>query len=90
MKEQALTGKKYRTDHGHMAIKNGIKATRRLLPVTDVTSAPRKPPWLRVRPGGSGRFESVRERSGANNLQLFVKSLIAPTSVSAGGTERRP
>ena len=78
MKEQALTGKKYRTDHGHMAIKNGIKATRRLLPVTDVTSTPRKPPWLRVRPGGSGRFESVRETVRSQQLATVCEESHCP------------
>ena len=78
MKQQALSGQKYQTDHGHMAIKNGIKQRGRLLPVTDVTSSPRKPPWLRVRLRGNGRFESVRDAVRSQQLATVCEESHCP------------
>ena len=49
------SGSKYRTAQGFTAIKDGIK----LVPV-EAPARRRKPPWLRVRAGGDGRYASVR------------------------------
>tara|TARA_B100001765_G_scaffold189327_1_gene135554 strand:- start:13 stop:984 length:972 start_codon:yes stop_codon:yes gene_type:complete len=78
MKQRALSGKKYQTGHGHMAIKNGIKQRDLLLPVTDVTSSPRKPPWLRVRLHGNGRFESVRDMVRSQQLATVCEESHCP------------
>ena len=49
------SGAKYRTARGFAAIKDGIKVVD-----LDADEAPlRKPPWLRVRIGGNGRYASV-------------------------------
>ncbi|MEC9251907.1 MAG: lipoyl synthase, partial [Pseudomonadota bacterium] len=78
MKQRALSGKKYQTDHGHMAIKNGIKQRGHLLPVTDLTSSPPKPPWLRVRLRGNGRFESVRDAVRSQQLATVCEESHCP------------
>jgi len=78
MKQRALSGKKYQTGHGHTAIKNGIKQRDLLLPVTDVTSSPRKPPWLRVRLRGNGRFESVRDAVRSQQLATVCEESHCP------------
>lgn len=48
------SGSKYRTSQGFAAIKDGIK----LAPV-EAPPRQRKPPWLRVRAGGDGRYASI-------------------------------
>ena len=52
---QQVSGRKYQTPQGFNAIKDGIK-------LVDVDAPPRqrKPPWLRVRAGGDGRYAKVR------------------------------
>ncbi len=57
--KQQRSGAKYRTDLGHTAIKDGIKA-RHSQPASGSDLSQRKPPWLRVSmPGGTG-FNRIR------------------------------
>ena len=69
----APSGAKYRTAHGFAAIKNGIK-TRHL------DAAPRapKPPWLRVRVGGDGRYAAVRRAVKENRLATVCEESHCP------------
>ena len=69
----APSGAKYRTAHGFAAIKNGIK-TRQL------DAAPRapKPPWLRVRVGGDGRYAAVRRAVKENRLATVCEESHCP------------
>ena len=78
MKQRIVSGKKYRSKHGRTAIKDGIKESRRLLPVTDVASPPHKPPWLRVRLDGNGRFDSVRDSVRSQQLATVCEESHCP------------
>ena len=78
MKQRVLSGEKYKSKRGRTAVKDGIKQSRRLLPVTNVTSSPPKPPWLRVRLGGNGRFESVRDAVRSQQLATVCEESHCP------------
>ena len=61
MSTRPASGRKYRTPQGGTAIKDGIKV--RLIDAAEPSRTPRrqpKPPWLRVRLGGDGRYADVR------------------------------
>ena len=78
MNHRTLSGEKYVTDRGRVAIKNGIKQNSRLLPARDVTFNPHKPPWLRVRLAGNGRFESVRDTVRSQQLATVCEESHCP------------
>ena len=68
------TGRKYRTPQGFAAIKNGIKAKQ-----LDVGPPPApKPPWLRVRLGGDGRYAEVRRAVRGNALATVCEESHCP------------
>ena len=73
--EQATprSGAKYRTAHGLPAIRDGIK----LRPL-DATPRSPKPPWLRVRVGGDGRYAAVRRAVRANRLATVCEESHCP------------
>ena len=50
------SGEKFTTEHGVVAIKDGIKTNKDAAIATG-----RKPPWLRVRIGGGARFQAVQQ-----------------------------
>jgi lipoyl synthase len=52
----AESGRKYRTAHGHTAIKDGIKADA----ITQPRPAAAKPPWLRAPLPAGRRFDALR------------------------------
>ena len=69
----APSGAKYRTAHGFAAIKDGIK-------VRQLDAAPRapKPPWLRVRVGGDGRYAAVRHTVKEHRLATVCEESHCP------------
>ena len=68
------TGKKYQTEQGFTAIKNGVKARddRRATP-----SEP-KPPWLKARIPSGERFEKLRDTVRAHRLATVCEESICP------------
>ena len=68
----APSGAKYRAAHGY-AIKDGIKARQ-----LDAAPRPPKPPWLRVRVGGQGRYAAVRRAVRENRLATVCEESHCP------------
>ena len=68
------SGGKYRTRHGFTAIKDGIKVVDLDAPVV----RPPKPPWLRVRLGGDGRYAAVRRTVREHNLATVCEESHCP------------
>ena len=73
-KSGVKSGMKYRAANGVSAIKDGVKA-RRIIAVS--TPAP-KPPWLRVRVGGDGRYAKVRRAVRDNELATVCEESRCP------------
>ena len=73
-KDAAASGGKYRTRHGFTAIKDGIKVADLDVPAT----RPRKPPWLRVRLGGDGRYAAVRRTVREHGLATVCEESHCP------------
>ena len=69
----ARSGAKYRTAHGFAAIKDGIKVRQ-----LDAAPRPPKPPWLRVRVGGDGRYAAVRRAVKENRLATVCEESHCP------------
>ena len=68
------TGRKYTTEHGHAAIRNGVKHR----PDRREQQSPRKPSWLRARlPGGAG-YERVREIVNEHRLATVCQESMCP------------
>jgi len=68
------SGSKYRTAQGFSAIKDGIK-------VTEIDPAGRplaKPPWLRVRLGGNGKYAAVRRTVDEHRLATVCEESHCP------------
>ena len=73
-KAAVSSGAKYRTRQGFTAIKDGIKVVN-----IDVPNArPRKPPWLRVRLGGDGRYAAVRRTVREHRLATVCEESHCP------------
>ena len=70
----AASGGKYRTRQGFTAIKDGIKVVDIDAPTTRL----RKPPWLRVRLGGDGRYASVRRTVREHGLATVCEESHCP------------
>lgn len=71
------SGTKYQHQHGHSAIKDGIKRTSKLLPIVDLTRD-RKPPWIRVRLPAGRRFNHVQEIVRSNRLATVCEESHCP------------
>ncbi len=68
------SGRKYRTEQGFSAIRNGIK-------VVEIDSAGErlpKPPWLRVRLGGNGRYGAVQRTVREHRLATVCEESHCP------------
>ena len=73
-KDGVASGGKYRTAQGFTAIKDGIKVVN-----IDAPSArPGKPPWLRVRLGGDGRYAAVRRTVREHGLATVCEESHCP------------
>ena len=70
----AASGGKYRTRHGFTAIKDGIK----VVDIDASATRPRKPPWLRVRLGGDGRYAAVRRTVREHGLATVCEESHCP------------
>ena len=57
--KRVKSGQKFQTAHGFSAIKDGIKASVQN-DDPQLSNTERKPPWLRVKIAGGGRYERVR------------------------------
>ena len=68
------SGRKYRTAHGFSAIKDGIK----IVDLDGPSERPPKPPWLRVRLGGDGRYAAVRKTVREHNLATVCEESHCP------------
>ena len=73
-KDVVPSGGKYRTRQGFTAIKDGIK----LVDIDAPTSRSRKPPWLRVRLGGDGRYAAVRRTVREHGLATVCEESHCP------------
>ena len=70
------SGTKFRTEHGVVAIKNGVKQNRRAEPAP----VGRKPPWLRARmPAGVG-YSRVKENVREHRLATVCEESMCPNS----------
>ena len=69
----AKSGAKFRTPQGFWAIKDGVKAGGGGRFATG-----RKPPWLRVKPGGGERFEAVRQTVRNHHLATVCEESHCP------------
>ena len=67
------SGEKFQTETGFSAIKDGVK-------VNPAGSTPfcRKPPWLRVRIGGNGKYDSVRATVKQHQLATVCEESHCP------------
>ena len=68
------SGSKYRTRQGFTAIKDGIKVVHVDVPPTRRA----KPPWLRVRIGGDGRYAEVRRTVREKRLATVCEESHCP------------
>lgn len=68
------TGSKYRTEHGHPAIKNGVKhrRDRQQLP------SPVKPPWLKARIAGGSAYQTTKEIVTRHELATVCQESMCP------------
>lgn len=67
------SGSKFRTQQGFNAIKDGIKAGD-----TQAAKLDRKPPWLRVRIAGGGKYEAVRNTVRSHSLATVCEESHCP------------
>ncbi len=67
------SGKKFTTEHGVVAIKDGIKTN-----ANAATPTGRKPPWLRVRVGGGEKFKSVQRTVHEHKLATVCEESHCP------------
>jgi lipoic acid synthetase len=71
---EAKSGEKYRTAEGFTAIRNGVKQRARTAP-----AAPgRKPPWLRARVPGGGRYAELRGVVREHRLATVCEESMCP------------
>lgn len=68
------SGNKYVTDHGFKAVKDGIKQSRNATPA----QAGSKPPWLRARVPGGGKYEAVKKNVRDNRLATVCEESKCP------------
>ena len=68
------SGAKYRTAQGFSAIKDGIKITE----IDAAGVALRKPPWLRVRIAGNGKYAAVRRTVREHRLATVCEESHCP------------
>jgi lipoic acid synthetase len=67
------SGKKFTTDHGVVAIKDGVKTnTNANFPTS------RKPPWLRVKLGGGDKYKSVKQTVQTHHLATVCEESHCP------------
>ena len=67
------SGAKFTTDHGVVAIKDGIKKNANASVISG-----RKPPWLRVRLGGGEQFKAVRKTVHEHQLATVCEESHCP------------
>ena len=67
------SGEKYQTEHGTRAIKDGVKNRK-----TDSASKSRKPPWLRAKIPGGGKYEAVRDNVRQHKLATVCEESRCP------------
>lgn len=67
------SGKKYTTQHGFKAIKDGIKTQQ-----ADAPNIGRKPAWLRAKIPGGGKYEAVRANVRENKLATVCEESKCP------------
>ncbi len=76
------SGRKYRTAQNFTAIKDGIKIIATDAGAADAADARNgrapKPPWLRVRAGGSGRYAAVRRTVREHHLATVCEESHCP------------
>jgi lipoic acid synthetase len=68
------SGRKYRTDAGFSAIKNGIKVRVE----TAENAVGRKPAWLRAKPPGGSRYTGVRRTVREHKLSTVCEEAMCP------------
>ncbi|MEE9254540.1 MAG: lipoyl synthase [Pseudomonadales bacterium] len=66
------SGRKFRTEHGVSAIRNGVKARQDAPPIE------RKPPWLRVRLQSGPKYEAVRRNVREHGLSTVCEESHCP------------
>ena len=71
--ESISSGKKYTTDVGHAAIKDGVKSNAR----ANIPSQ-RKPPWLRVRLPSGAKYQAVKQTVNKHRLATVCEESHCP------------
>ncbi len=69
------SGQKYRTEVGFNAIKDGVKSRS---PEADAGETLRKPPWLRAKMPGGGKFNAVRANVREHRLATVCEESKCP------------
>jgi lipoic acid synthetase len=72
--EEARSGEKYRTAEGFTAIRNGVKLRADATPVAPGT----KPPWLRAKVAGGGRYAVLRDIVREHRLATVCEESMCP------------
>ncbi len=73
------SGQKYKTDVGFSAIKDGVKTKNRDTDESNEDSPVlRKPPWLRAKMPGGGKFNAVRDNVRENRLATVCEESKCP------------
>lgn len=73
------SGQKYKTDVGFSAIKDGVKTKSRDTDESNEDSPVlRKPPWLRAKMPGGGKFNAVRDNVRENRLATVCEESKCP------------
>ena len=67
------SGEKFVTEHGVVAIKDGVKKDRK-----DKSPSGRKPPWLRVKIGGGAAFNAVKKTVHEHKLATVCEESHCP------------
>lgn len=70
------SGAKFRADNGAVAIKDGIK--QQAPQPNHAAAQGRKPPWLRVRIGGDGKYQAVRKTVHEHRLATVCEESHCP------------
>ncbi len=73
MSDNIPSGQKFTTDKGVVAIKDGVKGQRDAARIRE-----RKPPWLRVRLGGSAKYQEVAQTVHEHKLATVCEESHCP------------
>jgi lipoic acid synthetase len=76
--ERTKSGQKFQTPQGFNAIKDGIKTNALHQPGSSELASERKPPWLRVKIAGGGKYQAVKSTVRAHRLATVCEESHCP------------